>query len=113
MGGHFVVTWKGHELASVTTERGLAAARSHSQVTAHSTSVITPELGNLLMNTLPGKNYLMQVNVKGHSDATVKSLFGLRVRVVLDCMVDASVLLIMSDPDKLVVGHKCTYGVSF
>eukprot|EP00443_Scrippsiella_acuminata_P048443 CAMPEP_0115211020 /NCGR_PEP_ID=MMETSP0270-20121206/22547_1 /TAXON_ID=71861 /ORGANISM="Scrippsiella trochoidea, Strain CCMP3099" /LENGTH=271 /DNA_ID=CAMNT_0002624693 /DNA_START=66 /DNA_END=881 /DNA_ORIENTATION=+ len=110
--GSFVVTWQGYELASVTTERGLAAARSHSQVTAHSTSIITPELGNLLKETLPGKNYLMQVNVKGKLDATVKSLFGLRVKVGLDCIVDASVLLIMSDPDKLVIGHKCTYDVS-
>lgn len=109
--GRFAVTWEGQELASVTTEAGWAPARAHSQVTAHSASLITPELGKLLMQSLPGSGFRMQVNVKGELTATVRALLGLRVRVSLECTVDASVLLIMSEPDKLVTGHRCSYGV--
>jgi len=111
--GRFAVTWEGHELASVTTDAKWAPARKHSLVTAHSTSVITPELGKLLMQTLPSTGFSMQVHVKGELQATVRALFGLKVTVSLECTVDTSVLLIMSDPDKLVTGHQCTYGVRF
>merc|ERR1712060_50169 len=104
---------EGLSLATVSTEAGHAPARGESKVSAHSKSVITQELGQALMQYLPGNGFKLQVNVKGHLPARVSALFGLTVRVTLECVVEVDVLKIMSNPDDLVTGHTCKYGVAF
>lgn len=112
-GGNFRVTWEGHELARVTSNPAKVAARSYSEITAHATSLITPEAGRLLLAEVQKSNFKLQVALDGELPARVGTLFGLQVNVAVHCLVDLSVLMLLSNPDELATGHSCTYSVKF
>jgi len=110
LGGQLSVTHQGVEIATVELLEGDCPARGIYTQKAHATSVISTPVRKHLQANLP-KDFMMTVQIKGEANCKVESLWNLGITATVQCYVDVNLLQVVQDPNRMVIGHRCSYGI--
>lgn len=110
--GTMVAKFGSSVLAEVAVEPIELSGRAQGLAVAHSRSVITPEVSKELMKIVV-PSYRLPLDVSGELPVRVPALFGLRLTALVNCKVDVNVLGLVQDPNKMVIGHQCSYSARF
>merc|ERR1712151_1199106 len=93
------------------TSPGTMVAKFGSSVLAEVAVEPIEVSGELMKIVVP--SYRLPLDVSGELPVRVPALFGLRLTALVNCKVDVNVLGLVQDPNKMVIGHQCSYSARF
>lgn len=106
--GPFFLQYKGESMGNGTLRRLKLGARSSSLAEVEIRVDISPSLGKHIMADALANNFEIVVDAQMEARASVGPL---HVEASVQCGVTADTMKVLKDPNNVLVGHECSYGL--
>eukprot|EP00405_Crypthecodinium_cohnii_P018084 CAMPEP_0206454058 /NCGR_PEP_ID=MMETSP0324_2-20121206/20915_1 /ASSEMBLY_ACC=CAM_ASM_000836 /TAXON_ID=2866 /ORGANISM="Crypthecodinium cohnii, Strain Seligo" /LENGTH=277 /DNA_ID=CAMNT_0053924467 /DNA_START=111 /DNA_END=944 /DNA_ORIENTATION=- len=105
--GDFDVSLGDLPLAKTVTLAQNVPAHGSSTIDTITEVTLNRDISAVMLPLVEKNNFMFDLNVKG--TLPVKVIFGIKTTVGVKCVIQLKALLMLSDPDHMVYGHKCEY----